>query len=259
MFTITTNEIVQLVQMWLWPFFRVAGLLMTAPVIGTRTVPVRVRLVMAVLITAILFPVIPEIKTNVNPVSAEGILITVKQIMIGVSMGLSMRVVFIALEMAGQAIGQLMGLMMATMVDPNNGNQVPIIGQFYLLLATLLFIAIDGHLIMISVLAESFNSMPVSTTGMSSESAWEIVLWAGTILKTAVVIALPAIVSLLIVNLSFGVMTRSAPQLNIFAVGFPIMIILGVLIIFFNLSSFVPHMMEMFDGGALMMQKVVTP
>jgi flagellar biosynthesis protein FliR len=256
-FTITTNEVVQLVQMWLWPFFRIAGLLMTAPVIGTRTVPIRVRMVIAIVITAVIFPVLPEIP-NVDPVSAEGILITVQQVMIGVSMGLSMRVVFVALEVAGQAIGQLMGLMLATMVDPTNGNQVPIVGQFYLLLATLLFVAIDGHLVMISVLAGSFNSMPIGTTGVSSASAWGVVLWTGTILKTAVVIALPAIVSLLIVNLSFGVMTRSAPQLNIFAVGFPIMIILGVLIIFFNLSSFVPHMMEMFEGGAEMMQKVVT-
>lgn len=257
MFTIATYEIVQLVQSWVWPFCRVAGLLMTAPVIGTRTVPVRVRIIMAILITAVLFPVLPEIP-NVDPVSSEGILITIQQVMIGISMGVSMRIVFVALEMAGQAIGQLMGLMLASMVDPTSGNQVPIIGQFYLLLATLLFVAIDGHLVMISVLAQSFNSMPIGTSGISNSSMWEIVIWTGTILKAAVLIALPAIVSLLIVNLSFGVMTRSAPQLNIFAVGFPIMIILGVLIIFFNLSSFVPHMMNLFDGGTVMMQKLVT-
>ena len=257
MYTISTAEIVQLVQMWLWPFFRIAGLLMTAPVIGTRTVPVRVRMAMAVLITIIIFPVLPEVP-SIDPFSAEGILITMQQVMIGVSMGLCMRVVFVALELAGQAIGQLMGLMMASMVDPANGNQVPIIGQFYLLLATLLFLAIDGHLIMIAVLAESFTGLPISTSGVSRNMAWDVVLWTGTILKTAVVIALPAMVSLLIVNLAFGVMTRSAPQLNIFAVGFPIMIILGILIIFFNLSSFVPHMTQLFDGGILMMQKVVT-
>ncbi len=257
MLTITTNEVVQLIQMWLWPFFRIAGLLMTAPIIGTRPVPTRIRLIIAILITAVIFPVLPEIP-NVDPVSAEGVLITFQQIMIGVSMGLCMRVVFVALEVAGQAIGQLMGLMMASMVDPTNGNQVPIIGQFYLLLATLLFLAVDGHLMMIRVLAESFNSLPIGTTGMSTNSAWEVLIWTGSILKTAVVIALPAIVSLLIVNLSFGIMTRSAPALNIFAVGFPIMIILGVLIVFFNLSSFVPHMMEMFDGGILMMKSVVT-
>lgn len=246
-----------MVQMWLWPFFRIAGLLMAAPVIGTRTVPVRVRLIMAVLITIVLFPVLPEISA-INPLSAEGILITLQQIMIGISMGLCMRIIFVVLELAGQAIGQLMGLMMASMVDPNTGSQVPIIGQFYLLLATLLFLAINGHLIMIAVLAESFTDLPISTSGISRNMTWEVIIWTGTILKTAVIIALPAIVSLLIVNLSFGVMTRSAPQLNIFAVGFPIMIILGVLIIFFNLNSFIPHMTQLFDSGILMMQKVVT-
>ncbi len=256
MLTITTNEMMQLVQMWLWPFFRIAGLLMTAPVIGTRTVPARIRIVIAILITAVIFPVLPQIP-KVDPISAEGILISIQQVITGVSMGLSMRVVFIALEVAGQAIGQLMGLMMASMVDPTNGNQVPIIGQLYLLLATLLFVAVDGHLIMIRVLAESFHSMPIAATGISTDSAWEFVTWIGTILRTAVVIALPALISLLIVNLSFGVMTRSAPQLNIFAVGFPVMIILGVLIIFFNLSNFIPHMMQMFEGGTLMMQKMV--
>jgi flagellar biosynthetic protein FliR len=256
-YTITTNEMVQLVQMWLWPFFRIAGLLMTAPIIGTRTIPVRVRIVVAVIITAVLFPVIPKIP-GVDPVSAEGIFISIQQVVTGMAMGLSMRVIFIALEVAGQAIGQLMGLMLASMVDPTNGNQVPIIGQFYLLLATLLFLAVDGHLMMIRVLAQSFSSLPIGSAGISTNMAWEIVTWTGTILRTAVVIALPAMASLLIVNLSFGVMTRSAPQLNIFAVGFPIMIILGVLIIFFNLSSFVPHMMEMFEEGISMMQKMVT-
>jgi flagellar biosynthetic protein FliR len=257
MLIVTSNEMVQLVQMWLWPFFRIAGLLMAAPIIGTRTVPMRTRMVLAIAITIVLIPILPEIP-KVDPISSEGLLISLQQVITGLSMGLSIRVVFIALEVAGQAIGQLMGLMMASMVDPTNGNQVPIIGQFYLLLATLLFLAVDGHLMMLRVLAESFITMPISTAGISTNDAWEVVTWIGTILKTAVVIALPAMASLLIVNLSFGVMTRSSPQLNIFAVGFPIMIILGVLIIFFNLSSFVPHMVELFDDGFLMMQKMVT-
>lgn len=257
MLTITVNEIMLLVQMWLWPFFRIAGLLMTAPVIGTRSVPVRIRIVIAMAITIVIFPVIPEVP-NVDAVSAQGVLITIQQVMIGLAMGLCMRVIFIALEVAGQAVGQLMGLMMASMVDPLNGNQVPIIGQFYLLLATLLFLVVDGHLMMIRVLAESFYSMPIAATGISTNGAWEVLMWTGRIIKAAVMIALPVIVSLLIVNMSFGIMTRSAPQLNIFAVGFPIMIIMGVVIIFFSLNNFIPHMMHLFDDGILMMYKLVT-
>lgn len=258
MLTITVNEIIQAVQMWLWPFFRIAGLLMTAPIIGTRSVPMRVRLIIAIAITTVVYPVIPAIP-EIDPLSLQGVLISMQQVILGVAMGLCIRIIFIALELAGQAIGQLMGLMLASMVDPLNGNQVPIIGQFYLLLATLLFLVVDGHLMMIGVLAESFTTMPITAGGLSKDGAWEVLMWTGHIINMSVVIALPALVSLLVVNLSFGVMTRSAPQLNIFAVGFPIMLILGVVIIFFSLNSFVPHMMTLFDDGMLMMQKLVTP
>lgn len=256
MLLITTNEVAQLVHAWLWPFFRIAGLLMTAPVIGTRSVPVRIRVIIAIAVTMVIFPLVPEVP-DVDPVSAEGFFISMQQVIIGISMGLCMRIIFVALELAGQAIGQLMGLMLASMVDPANGNQVPIIGQFYLLLATLLFLAIDGHLMMIAVLAESFNSMPIAAAGITTNGAWEVLMWAGHIITTSVMVALPAIVSLLIVNLAFGVMTRSAPQLNIFAVGFPIMILLGVIVVFFSLHSFIPHMQYMFDDGIVMMQTLV--
>ena len=244
MLTVTTSEIILLVQAWLWPFFRIAGLLMTAPIIGTRSVPVRIRLIIALAITLVIFPILPAVP-DVSPISAEGFLITIQQVITGAAMGLCMRVIFVALELAGQAIGQLMGLMLANMVDPLNGNNVPIIGQFYLLLATLLFLTVDGHLMMIQVLAQSFEVLPIGARGISHNSVWEFIIWTGHIISIAVIIALPAIVALLIVNLSFGVMTRSAPQLNIFAVGFPIMIILGTLVIFFSLNTFVPHMINL--------------
>lgn len=256
MLTITVNEIIQALQMWLWPFFRIAGLLMTAPIIGTRSVPMKTRISVALIITMIVYPIIPVVP-EIDPFSLHGIIISIQQVIIGIAMGLCVRIVFIALELAGQAIGQLMGLMMASMVDPLNGNQVPIIGQFYLLLATLLFLVVDGHLMMIRVLAESFITMPITAGGLSRDGAWEVLMWTGRIINTAVVIALPALVSLLIVNLAFGVMTRSAPQLNIFAVGFPIMIIMGVIIIFFSLDGFIPHMMAMFNDAISMMHKLV--
>ena len=257
MLLLTTTEIAHLVHMWLWPFFRIAGLLMTAPIIGTRSVPMRIRIIIALAITVVIFPVIPE-PPNVPPVSAEGFFISIQQVIIGIAMGLCVRVVFIALEIAGQAIGQLMGLMLASMVDPLNGNQVPIIGQFYILLATLLFLTVDGHLMMIAVLAQSFSTLPIGAAGISSNGVWEFLIWTGRIINTAVIIALPAMVSLLIVNLGFGVMTRSAPLLYIFAVCFPLMILLGVVIVFFSLDSFIPHMQRMFDDGISMMASMVS-
>ncbi len=240
------QQLVLMIESWLWPFFRVAGLLMAAPVIGTRSVPVRIRLVIAIAVTIAIVPVLP-VPAYLQPLTGPWLMTSIQQVIIGAAMGLCIRTIFIALELAGQAIGQLMGLMMAAMVDPQNGNQVPIIGQFYLLLATLLFLSIDGHLMMISALVSSFQYLPVSVEGISREASWGIVNWVGTILGSSILIALPAMASLLIVNLAFGVMTRAAPQLNIFAVGFPIMIILGVFIIMFTLDGFFPHMLNLFE------------
>ena len=251
---ITLDEtMLAMLESWLWPFFRVAGLLMAAPVVGTRSVPVRIRLALAIVITIALVPIIPDAE-YLEPFSAAWFITSFQQVLIGLAMGLTIRTIFVALEIVGQAIGQLMGLMMAAMVDPQNGNQVPIVGQFYLLFATLLFLSVDGHLMMISALANSFQTLPVGPDGIARESAWQVVEWVGSILSTAVLIALPAIVSLLIVNMSFGVMTRAAPQLNIFAVGFPIMIILGVFVILFTLDGFFPHMNSLFAASFNMIE-----
>jgi flagellar biosynthetic protein FliR len=254
---ITTHEIIGLLETWLWPFFRIMGLFMVAPIIGTRSVPVRIRLVMAIAITIVIVPVIPP-PPYIDPFSSVGVLTSIQQVMIGLAMGFTLRAIFVVVEIGGQAIGQLMGLMMASMVDPQNGNQVPIIGQFYLLLATLLFLSVDGHLVMINALANSFHSLPVGSGSISRDVIWDFLVWIGTVFSTAVLIALPVIVSMLIVNLSFGVMGRSAPQLNIFAVGFPVMIIVGMLIIMFTLTNFVPHMLSLFDDAFVMMKHIAS-
>ncbi|MFT5133762.1 MAG: flagellar biosynthetic protein FliR, partial [Gammaproteobacteria bacterium] len=145
------QTLITLLESWIWPFFRVAGLLMAAPVIGTRSVPVRIRLVIAIAITLAIVPVLP-VTAYIEPFTGPWLLTSIQQVIIGTAMGLTIRTIFVTLEIAGQAIGQLMGLMMASMVDPQNGNQVPVIGQFYLLLATLLFLSVDGHLLMIAAL-----------------------------------------------------------------------------------------------------------
>jgi len=254
--TITSLQLVELIELWLWPFFRIAGLLMTAPIIGTQSVPLRIRLGIAIAVTWVIVPVIPA-PPMIDPLSFDGVLTTLQQVLIGVALGLTVRVVFVVLEMAGQAIGQLMGLMLASMVDPQNGNQVPIIGQFYLLLATLLFLAVDGHLLMIAALAESFHWLPVGSGGIQPDRLMDLVNWAGVVLATAVLIALPAMVSMLVVNLGFGIMTRAAPQLNIFAVGFPVMIIIGVIVIMLSLEGFAPHMIRIFNDAIAMMPVLV--
>ena len=248
--TVTDIEIIGLIEAWLWPFFRIAGLLMTAPFIGTRTVPVTLRLILAVSIAIIVAPSVPAFD-YVDPVSATGLMITVQQVLIGAGMGIVIRIIFMVLEVGGEVIAMQMGLGFAAMVDPASGRQVPVISQFYVVLATLIFFSLNGHLILIQVVADSFKTLPIGVEGVTREDAWGVVTWGGWLLSSAVLIALPAIAAMMIVNLSFGVMTRAAPQLNIFAVGFPIMMIMGMFILSMTLSNMQGHIADLFEQAFL--------
>ena len=248
--TVTDIEIIGLIESWLWPFFRIAGLLMAAPFIGTRTVPVTLRLILAVSIAIVVAPSVPAFD-YVDPVSATGLMITVQQVMIGAGMGIVIRIIFMVLEVGGEVIAMQMGLGFAAMVDPASGRQVPVVSQFYVILATLMFFSLNGHLIMIQVVTDSFKTLPIGIDGITREDAWGVVQWGGWLLSSAVLIALPAIAAMMIVNLSFGVMTRAAPQFNIFAVGFPIMMIMGMFIISMTLSNMQGHFADLFEQAFL--------
>ena len=255
--TVTDIEIIGLIEAWLWPFFRIAGLLMTAPFIGTRTVPVTLRLILAVSIAIIVAPSVPPFD-YVDPVSATGLMITVQQVLIGAGMGIVIRIIFMVLEVGGEVIAMQMGLGFAAMVDPASGKQVPVVSQFYVILATLMFFSLNGHLIMIQVVTDSFKTLPIGIDGVTREDAWGVVQWGGWLLSTAVLIALPAIAAMMIVNLSFGVMTRAAPQLNIFAVGFPIMMIMGMFILSMTLSNMQGHIADLFEQAFLHARSIAT-
>lgn len=253
--TFSDQEIIALILQWLWPFFRIAGLMMTAPMIGTRTVPVTLRLILAVCITIAVAPTVPEFVYQ-DPMSAQGLMITIQQILIGAVLGLVVRLIFLVLEVGGEVIAQQMGLGFAAMVDPASGRQVPVISQFYTILATLMFFSLNGHLVLIQVITDSFQTLPIGMHGITRDDAWGVVTWGGWLLSSAVLIALPAIAAMMIVNLSFGVMTRAAPQLNIFAVGFPIMIIMGMFIISMTLSNMQSHIADLFEEAFLHAQHI---
>ncbi|RME34582.1 MAG: flagellar biosynthetic protein FliR [Gammaproteobacteria bacterium] len=254
---LTLSQLDALLLTWLWPLLRVAGLVMTAPVFGTRSVPIRVRVVMVLALTLLIVPLIPP-PPAVSPLSGQALLITFSQVMIGMAMGLAVRLVFMVFELAGQVVAQTMGLGFATFVDPENGQQVPVISQFYTILAVLTFLGLNGHLLLIQALARSFEILPVGGPGLGREGLWELLVWGGWLFGNAVLIALPVIVSLLIINLSFGIMTRAAPQMNIFAVGFPIMIMLGVVVILLTLPSLQPHFTRLTREAVAMSLRLLT-
>lgn len=236
----TTAQISAWLGDFFWPFMRVGMVFAVMPVFGGRMVPIRIRLILTVLVTAVLIPVIPS-TPMVDPLSASGILIGIQQLLIGLIMGLVLQMVFSALTIGGHAIATGMGMGFASMVDPQNGVNVPVIGQYYTILATLLFLILDGHLFLIGMLADSFHSMPVAVDGISRQSLWDVAVWGGRMFAAGVLMALPAVLALKITNLAFGVITRTAPQLHLFSIGFPITILLGFVVMFVSLPEMIPQ------------------
>lgn len=220
---------------FLLPLFRIAALLMTMPVIGTQLVPVRVRLYLSLAICVVLMPNLPPMP-QVDAVSVQAFMLIAQEILIGVMLGFSLQLFFHAFVIAGQIVATQMGLGFASMVDPTNGVSVAVIGQFFLMLVTLLFLSMNAHLVVFEVLAESFVTLPVGT-GLVTEHYWELAGKLGWVLGVALILVLPAVTALLVVNLAFGVMTRAAPQLNIFAIGFPLTLVLGLGIVWVGMAD----------------------
>ena len=252
----TNADVMSWMAMYLWPLFRIAALVSVAPIFGAQNVPVRVRAGLSLAITLVVAPVLPPMPA-VDPISSTGLIITVQQILIGLTMGFALRLVFSAFVLAGQIIGQTMGLGFASLIDPQNGVQVPVVSQFYLILTTLIFLSLNGHLILIEVLSGSFNTLPVGEHGITTNGLWSIVMWGGQVFSGAVLVSLPAMTALLVVNVAFGVMTRASPQLNIFAIGFPVMILLGVLIMMMTLPVLIPQLIHMMDEAFIVIQQQI--
>ncbi|MEQ6342108.1 MAG: flagellar type III secretion system protein FliR [Gammaproteobacteria bacterium] len=252
----TSAEIASWIGMYLWPLFRVMALVAMAPVFGAQSVPVRIRVGFSVALTLVIAPVLPPVPV-VDPLSSAGLMIVIQQVLIGLAMGFSLKLVFGAFVLAGQLIGQSMGLGFASMVDPLNGVQVPVVSQFYQVLVTLIFLGFNGHLVLLEVLADSFRTLPVGPTGLAMSGVWDLVIWGGHMFSGAVLISLPAVTALLVANIAFGVMTRASPQLNIFSIGFPITLLLGIVVMLVTLPVISPQLNNLMSDVFALMQKMV--
>lgn len=254
MITLTPGQIEAWMASFLWPFLRIGACLMVAPVFGARSVPARARLVMAGAITLLVAPLLPQPEAPLF--SGQGLLIAVQQLLVGVAIGFVIQVVFDALAMGGQLLANTMGLSFAFNVDPLHGTSAPVVGQFYTLIATLTFLALDGHLAIVQALVDGFTTLPVDSAGFGANGLWQIANWGTSLFRGAMMVALPGLTALLIVNLGFGVVSRAAPSLNLFAIGFPVTLIGGLLIIWAGLPSmqagFVKLMREAFGFVAML-------
>ncbi len=211
----------------IWPFARVLALFATLPVLGQRTVPVRVRVALAFFITVCAqasLPPIPVVPLD----SAQALLVLVQQLVIGISLGFAARIVFAAIEFAGELIGLQMGLNFAMFFDPTTGGQATAVSRFFGVTVGWLFIVINGHLLLIAAVVRSFTTFPVSAEPFSFLRATQPQVWGAEIFALGLWIALPLVAMLLFVNLVLGVISRVAQQMNIFAIGFPITLSVGL-------------------------------
>ncbi len=242
MLSLTTGQLETWLDQVLWPFIRVGSCLMVAPVFSGQTVPMRIRIVLAGAIALILAPMI-VIPADLSAFSIAGLVVTAQQVVIGIALGFCLQLVFDSITLGGQLIANSMGLSYALTLDPVRGTGSTALGEMYSIFVTLVFLALNGHLRLIEVLAAGFRTLPIGGTGFGSADLWQVVIWGGTLFGGALSIALPAITALLIVNLAFGMVSRAAPALNLMAVGFPVMLIFGLLVLVVS----VPQLLSGFE------------
>jgi flagellar biosynthetic protein FliR len=257
MLTLTSIQLNAWLAAFIWPFFRILALVASAPLFGARGIPARVKVSLAFFLTILVAPLL-QAMPDISPASASGLLVLVQQLMIGYGMGLAMRLAFTAMEMAGHIIGLQMGLGFATFFDPQNSSQVPIMGQLLGVMAMLLFLALNGHLMVIAALVDSFETLPVGA--FTAGGGWKaLVLAGGNIFTWGALLSLPVLAALMMTNVALAVLTRAAPQLNIFVVGFPITLALGFIVLALSLPYFLPLFNGMVEYSVQLILKLARP
>jgi len=222
-------------RMW-WPVLRISGFVLTAPASSEAAVPRLVKIVLTLALAFLMAPLV-AVPAELSIFSAAGMLSAVLELLIGVSIGMVVQLAFEALVFAGQSVSLTMGLGFATLVDPQRGAQTPVLGQMFMIFGTLIYLAINGHLLLLGALAESFHTLPIGAANVDRNFLLSVVLWGARVFDTGLAIALPAVIALVIVNLALGVITRAAPQLNLFGIGFTITLLAGFFVLIAGLDG----------------------
>lgn len=239
-----------------WPFLRIGACLMVAPMFGASYVPPRIRIVLAGAMTLVALPMIPHAQA-MTVLSADGVITTVEQIVIGVALGFALQLMFDALTLGGQILANGMGLGFAFNIDPLRGVTTPALGQFYTLLGILVFLALDGHIALIETLISSFRGLPVGPSGLSAQALHSLADWGDEMFLGALRVALPGMTAMLVINLAFGVTSRAAPALNLFAVGFPVTLIFGFVIVLLGLPGIQTVLTDLLSAAFQFMRMLV--
>lgn len=234
LFNIT--DFFQLMQQYWWPFCRFMALFSMAPLLNHRAISVRFRILLALLMSLTLARLLPQVP-EISPISVMGALITVEQVFFGLILGLMLQLVFTTFSVIGEVISTQMGMAMARYNDPTNGvSSSSIIYQVYYILLIFLLLTIDGHLLMVNVLYQSFIYWPVGSGLLTLDVRFFLasVAW---VFSAAVLITLPVVFCMTLVQFTFGLLNRISPTMNLFSLGFPITILMGIFCIYITLPN----------------------
>jgi flagellar biosynthetic protein FliR len=226
-FTFDTTQLSHWYGSIFWPLTRVLALMATAPLLSHRAIPMRVKLGVALTITLALAPVVASPPLT-GLLEVQGLAALARNLLVGLSMGFALRLVFVAIELAGQMIGLQIGLSFAGYFNPDMGDSENVVSSLTSMLALLMFLSIDGHLMLLYSLADSFRLFPAGADGGLPIDPMALVHAAADIFAIAMSISLPILAVMLLVNVVLGLMARVAPQLNLFAVGFPLTVVAGL-------------------------------
>lgn len=241
--TFNYEDFLQLLGLYFWPFVRITGMLMIMPLFSGRYVTIKIRLMLAVFVTLAIAPSL-TLPPPVDPFTWYGVLLIIQQLGIGIAIGLIFAVVFQSFVIAGHLASMAMGLAMASMVDPATGVNTPVVGRYFTIIATLVFLLLNGHMLVFKLVFDSFETLPVGLHFFNQESLKMIYGFGSKMFETGVLLALPLVTALLLVNISFGVVSRAAPALNVFSVGFPVTLMVGLLMLIFITPLVMPHLKQ---------------
>lgn len=240
--------IISMVSQVIWPMGRIGGLLLTVPVFSSMLIPGRIKIILLFFLSCVCAFMVPKELSFLN---FKGVFLgyIIQELLFGLLMGFVLQLVFQVFILGGQIIAMQAGLSFAVMMDPTSRASVPLVSQLYSMMMTLIFLALNGHLAVFETLLDSFRMMPIGQLSVTQSMVWNVILFSGWMFKQSLLISIPALLSLLIVSLAFGIMARAAPQLNIFSLGFPITLIMGMVVIKVGLPSVAAQMADLINDG----------
>lgn len=241
MIQVTFAQLHEWLTLFFWPFVRILAFLAASPIWNQRGVPRQSSILLGALMAFVIAPALPPMP-DTPIVSVGGLGILVQEILIGIAIGFVLRVTIAVVQAAGEFIGLQMGLAFATFFTPGVGNTM-VLSRIFQMITLLMFLALNGHLIALEILTNSFYTLPVGGPRLDGGAGEIIARWGGAIFTSGILLALPLIVSLLIINLTLGVLNRASPQLSIFSIGFPMTLLTGVVL----LMALMPDLLRFLD------------